>query len=154
MSKKLLSQSSFQQNHKEFSLSLPSIFNFLVIQSPFTLQRCQHCRFQKVLLLALVCNDTIKSTRRQQTICDPHEQTDDHLKAHFTVPSAVSCPFIMSHPFDAINHQHDQVVCKSNGRPNFINLHVLCHPGLHFRSLSIKCDVERTALSRGYSKLA
>jgi hypothetical protein len=32
--------------------------------------------------------------------------------------------------FDAINYQ---VVCKSNGKHNF-SLHVLCHPGLHFRS--------------------
>jgi hypothetical protein len=43
-----------------------------------------------------------------------------------------------------------QAVCKSNGRPNFI-LHVLCHTGLHFRPLSMRCDVERTAPSRGWS---
>jgi hypothetical protein len=50
--------------------------------------------------------------------------------------------------FDAMNYQ---LVCTSNGRPTFI-LHVLCHYVLcHFRSLSMKCDVERTALSRGYS---
>jgi hypothetical protein len=50
---------------------------------------------------------------------------------------------------DAINYQMQEY----NRRPNFI-LHVLlCHPGLHFRSLSMKCDVERTALSRGYSMI-
>jgi hypothetical protein len=41
--------------------------------------------------------------------------------------------------FGTINYQ------MYNGRPNFI-LHVLCHPGLHFRSLIMKCDVEWTAL--------
>jgi hypothetical protein len=44
--------------------------------------------------------------------------------------------------FDAINYQ---VLCKSNVRPNFI-LHILCHPGLHFRSLSMKCDVMKGRL--------
>jgi hypothetical protein len=73
-----------------------------------------------------------------------------------TVSSAVRRPFRMSRyalvdvnaMFDAINYQ---LVCKSNGRQHFM-LHVLCHPGLHFHSMSMKCDVERAALSRGYSK--
>jgi hypothetical protein len=38
-------------------------------------------------------------------------------------------------------------VCKGYSA---CHLHV-CHPGLHFRSLSMKCDVEKTAPSRGYS---
>jgi hypothetical protein len=83
---------------------------------------------------------------------------DNNNDSQCTVTSAVSRPFRMSRyalddckaMFDAINYQ---VTCKSNWRPNFI-LHVLCHPGLHFHSLSMKCDVERTALSRGYSMCA
>jgi hypothetical protein len=48
---------------------------------------------------------------------------------------------------DVINYMY-QVVFKSMEDPIFI---LPCHPGLHFRSLSMKCDVERTAHRRGYS---
>jgi hypothetical protein len=88
--------------------------------------------------------------------CGKEHHDSYHENRTFTVPSAVRRPFRMSPYAPADGHtmfdeMNCEVVCKSNWRPNFI-LHVLCHPELHFRSLSMTCDVERTALCRGYSK--